>query len=167
MSPGTKVVIIAGLALLLLLHPADASAAESIIQKFEGLRLSAYPDAGSYAIGYGSQWNYDAGRPVRASDKITQETALKWLRIRNDENRRLLDSLVRVSLNQHQVDSLLSLIYNIGSGNFTRSALLSRLNAGRPKAEVAEGFDHFTTSQGKVNPDLVARRAAEKKLFLS
>lgn len=166
MSKANVWLVAGALALLLILSPVKSNA-EDLIIKFEGLRLKAYPDAGSYAIGYGSQWNYDAGRPVISSDVIDAQTALKWLKMRNGENARILDQRVTVPINSNQRDSLLSFIYNIGSAGFIGSTLLKKLNDRRPVNEVADQFDRWIYSQGKVNAALVARRQAEKKLFLS
>jgi lysozyme len=167
MGDQSRIAIFLGAAMLLLFIPASASAAEAIIQKFEGLKLNAYKDAGTYSIGYGSQYNYDKGRQVISTDKITQQTALKWLKLRNDENRQLLDQYITVFVSNNQKSALLSLLYNIGSNNFLRSTLLKKLNARLPKKEIADQFDVWIKSQGVINQTLVKRRAIEKQLFLS
>lgn len=166
MKSSSVFLIITGLLLLLMMSPAEASAA-ALITKFEGFRATPYWDATGYAIGYGSHYNYDAGRPVRQTDRIDQQTALKWLKMTINENSRLLDNSVTVRLNSNQRDSLLSFIYNVGSGGFLNSTLLQKINAGRPKAEVAAEFDRWIYSDGRVNPVLVQRRRKEKELFLS
>lgn len=164
----TKILVVAGaLALLLILAPMNSSAAEDLIKEFEGLRLTAYPDVNGYAIGYGSHYNYDAGRNVVSTDIITQQTADKWLQMRNAENKQVLDSAVQVPITRNQEAALLSLMYNEGSSAIANSTLVSMLNAGEPIEDVADQFDRWVLSGGVTNPDLVARRAKEKALFLS
>ena len=166
MTSRTRTLLIAGALVALVLLPGSSSAA-SLIQKFEGLKLTPYYDVNGWAVGYGSHYNYDAGRAVRQTDKIDAQTALKWLKLRIAEDEQILDRLVKVPITRNQRDSLLSLMYNIGSGNFQRSNLLAKLNNGRPIHEVADEFDGWNTADGRVLPELTRRRAIEKKLFLS
>jgi len=163
----TRTYLILGSLALLLLIPAGSSSAAEIIQKFEGFRSVPYWDANGWAIGYGSHYNYDAGRPVRQTDRINQQTALKWLNIAINENSRLLDRVVNVPINNNQRDSLLSFVYNIGDSGFLNSTLLQKINQRRPKWETAAEFDRWIYSDGSINPVLVQRRKLEKALFLS
>lgn len=166
MTSHTKTLLIAGALLFLVLAPGTSSA-ESIIKEFEGFRSTAYLDSGSYAVGYGTHYNYDLGRPVHQGDKISQPTALKWLRIINADNNATLNSLVKRSINQNQRAALLSLMYNIGSGAFAASTLLKKLNAGASIKDVAAEFDKWVYDNDVKINDLVVRRAKEKQLFLS
>jgi len=167
MTAGSRIAIVLGAVALLLLIPAGSASAAAIIQEFEGFETVPYWDANGWAVGYGSHYNYDAGRAVRQSDVITAQTALKWLNIRINEDARFLDDVVNVPLSTNQRDSLLSLIYNIGRGAFSDSTLLQKINARRPAADIADQFDRWKYSDGVVDPDLVARRRKEKQLFLS
>lgn len=67
---------------------------------------------------------------------------------------------------QGRFDALVSLAYNIGSGNLQRSTIRMRANRGDWEG-AAEGFMMWTKGGGKVLPGLVRRRVAEKALFLS
>lgn len=167
MTAGSRISLVLGAIALLLLIPAGSASAATLIKQFEGFRTVPYWDANGWAVGYGSHYNYDAGRAVRQSDVITAQTALKWLNLRINEDARFLDDVVNVPLSSNQRDSLLSLIYNIGRGNFSDSTLLQKINARRPLSEIADQFDRWTKSEGIVNPVLVARRRKEKALFLS
>ena len=78
--------------------------------------------------------------------------------------------LVDVPLNQNEFDALTSFAFNVGEGNFAASTLLIKLNAG-DKAKAANEFERwiYTTVPGKgkvILNGLVARRKAEKRLFL-
>ena len=77
---------------------------------------------------------------------------------------RAVAKAVTVPLNQNQYDALTSLAYNIGTGAFQRSTLLRRLNAG-DHAGAAEQFGVWVRSGGADSPGLIARRAAERRLF--
>ena len=75
-----------------------------------------------------------------------------------------VDDLVKVRLSQNQYDALVSLVYNIGAGNFRKSLVLTSLNAG-DYAGAAEHFGNWIHSAGKVSKGLINRRNAEKKIF--
>lgn len=167
MTAGSRISLVLGAIALLLLIPAGSASAATLIKQFEGFRTVPYWDANGWAVGYGSHYNYDAGRAVRQSDVITAQAALKWLNLRINEDARFLDDVVNVPLSSNQRDSLLSLIYNIGRGAFSDSTLLQKINSRRPVSEIADQFDRWTKSDGVVNPVLVTRRRKEKALFLS
>lgn len=136
--------------------------AEALLVEFEGLRLKAYQDfVGVWTIGYG----YTKG--VKEGDEITKAQAkeLLW-----SEMKLVLTQVQRVvtaPVNNLQMAALVSFTYNLGIGNLTKSTLLKKLNAGAPKAEVAEEFKRWNKAKGIVLPGLTRRRSAESELFLS
>ena len=146
---------------------------ETIIKDFEGLEIKAYKDsAGIYTIGYGSTFNHDMNRPVQAGDTISEETALSWLRKDISKNKTKIKRLVKVPINENQLDSITSLAYNIGVGAFEKSTLLRLLNKGENKNIVAEQFTRWNKIKlpnglYKEILGLTKRRELEKKLFLS
>lgn len=71
-----------------------------------------------------------------------------------------------VRLTQPQYDALVSLVYNIGPGNYCSSTLARHLNAGRCIA-AAQQFDRWTYAGGQRLPGLIKRRAAERARFES
>lgn len=99
---------------------------------------------------------------------ITRDEAQQLLRADLSEAEAAINRYVSVSLNQNQVDALVSLIFNIGAGAFQSSTLLNRLNAGDFKG-AAEAFLSWNkiTLRGKkvVSNGLMKRRQAEKALF--
>ena len=149
------------------------SAAESLIKDFEGEYLNAYLDpVGIPTIGFGTIYNYDEKRPVKLGDIIDKETAIRFLRIECAKIIPQIKKLVRVPINQNQMDSLTSFVYNVGIGALKNSTLLKLLNQGKPKEVVAEQFlrwNKATNPQGVliVLPGLTRRRSAEKELFLT
>ena len=160
-----KIVLIS--AIVILLFMSTTSKAFSLIANFEKLSLKPYLDTnGKYSIGYGTQTNWDAKRPVLATDRISEDTAQRWLKIEIANRSGKIKSLVKVPINQNMLDALTSFAYNIGTDAFAHSTLLEQLNAGIDKNIVAKQFDRWVKANGKTLPALVTRRALEKKLFL-
>jgi lysozyme len=139
-----------------------------IIQNEEGFRATAYQDVGgTWTLGYGSTYNYAAGRPVQSGDTIDQATALSWAYEDANNAVNYVLSEVTVSLDANQVAALGDLVYNIGTGNFGGSTLLSVLNSGASMQTVAGYFSEWVYVKGVENEDLVSRRQMEENLFLS
>ncbi len=136
-----------------------------IITNFEGFEAEAYScPAKVWTIGYGSTRQPD-GQKVNAScAAITEPTAKKWLQ--NDlikfENQ--LKRLVKIELTENQFSALISLIYNIGGGNFKASTLRAKLNRG-DYIGAANEFPKWRRAGGRILKGLVLRRAAEQALF--
>jgi len=134
------------------------------IKEFEGCRLKAYyDDVGVLTIGYGDTMN------VKEGQIITQEEAEWRLTSRIKQFELALVSMVNVSLNQNEWDSLISFIYNIGTAKFKKSTLLKKLNLGL-RNEAAEEFLRWDKGRikGKLVklPGLTRRRKWEKEHFL-
>jgi lysozyme len=154
-------------AIVILIFMSTTSKAASIIAIFEGKKLKAYKDQGGvWTIGFGSTFNIDENRPVREGDTITEATALRWLKTITANLQDDIKKLVTVPVSQNQLDSLTSLAYNIGPTAFKNSTLLNRLNAGKPKIEVADQFMRWVFVKGVMNQGLVNRRSKEMELFL-
>lgn len=137
----------------------------NIIKEFEGLRLSAYDDGvGVFTVGYGTT-RYPNGVRVKRGDKITLEQAEQYLRHDLSNFEDTVNSLVEVPLTQNQFDALTSLVYNIGSGAFSKSTLLKKLNAKDYKG-AADQFLVWNKAGGRTLQGLVNRRTKEKQLFL-
>jgi len=131
-----------------------------LIKKYEGCKLSAYKcPAGVWTIGIG----HTAG--VKQGDKITQAQADELFK--NDLKRfeKGINSLVKVSLNENQFSALVSLTFNIGIGNFSKSTLLKLLNHGKYQ-EASKEFEKWVFSKGKKLNGLIKRRKEEKELFI-
>lgn len=137
------------------------------IQQFEGLKLTAYQDSvGIWTIGFGNIFNLDTGNPIKEGDKISLETAERWLKIEVDNLQAKMRKVITVPLNDNQWTALISLVYNIGFGAFKRSTLLRLLNAGASKEEVAKQILRWNKAGGKEIKGLTNRREAESNLFL-
>jgi hypothetical protein len=82
------------------------------------------------------------------------------------EAERVVRKLVKVPLTSNQFSALVSFTYNVGEATLRKSTLLQCLNAGRYRAAAKE-FDQWVYIGSKRLPKLVARRVAERGLFLS
>lgn len=72
-----------------------------------------------------------------------------------------------LSLTQNMYDALISFIYNVGAGNFHRSALLSKVKANPYDRTIAGEFHKWIHSKGKPLAGLQRRRMAEAKLYFT
>ena len=145
------------------------SKALNFIKKAEGgLYLESYLDSGNVpTIGYGSTYDFDKQRKVQMGDIITKEQAERWLEITTSKDAAEIKNLVKVPLNNNELNSLISFTYNVGLGAFKASNLLRLLNSGADKKIVADQFDRWVYDNGVKVKGLINRRNAEKKLFLS
>lgn len=136
----------------------------NLIKRFEGLRLKAYLcPAGKWTIGYGH-----TGPDVTPSLIISESEAETLLRKDVQATETYLNKWMqsnKVDLNQNQFDALISFIFNVGIGNFTRSTMVKKLIKG--DATASSEFAKWRLAGGKVSPGLERRRKAEKELYLT
>lgn len=132
------------------------------IQKHEGLVLETYVDAvGVPTIGYG----HTGSKHAFPNNKITKAKATELLKQDLKDAENAIHKYVNVDLSQEQFDALVSLVFNIGVGNFAKSTLLKKLNRG-DYLGAADEFPKWRKGGGRVLPGLVTRRAEERALFL-
>lgn len=134
------------------------------IMRHEGCKMSAYPDPGTG----GAPWTIGVGHTsgVGPNDTCTEEQAREWLRLDAETAERCVNASVKGNITQGQFDALVSLIFNIGSGNFRSSTLLRELNAGNDMS-AAQQFLVWNRAAGKVMAGLTTRRKDEMELFLA
>lgn len=142
----------------------------AFIGNFEAFIAKPYLDAVKVpTIGYGTTV-YPSGKKVTMNDsQITIEQALAYKKWHIDHN--IIPYIKNLSyLSQTQLDAIISLIYNIGIGNFNSSRLseyLSKRILDCPT--ITKGFLGWT--KGRINgvlkelKGLVTRRNKEAKLF--
>lgn len=131
-----------------------------LIKKYEGTKQVAYLDAvGVPTVCTGSTRNVFIG--MRATLGECEQ------RLKEDATYagNAIKRLVKVKLTQEQYDALVSLTFNIGEGNFAKSTLLARLNAGQCYAAGLQ-FNRWVYAGGKKLRGLEKRREAESALFL-
>ena len=132
----------------------------NLIKTFEGYRSEAYLcPAGVWTIGYGHT------RGVQEGDTCTKDQAEIFLKEDLREAEMTVESQ-GLNLSQLQFDALVSLVYNIGSGNFQESTLLKRLKASTAASEsLEEAWKRWKYAGGEVMNGLIRRRAAEWTLY--
>lgn len=137
----------------------------NLISSFEDTRLNAYDDGvGVWTIGTGTTV-YPNGVKVKKGDVCTPEQAKQYFAHDLKKFESTVNQVVKVPISQSQFDALVSLTYNIGSGAFTNSTLLRKLNA-KDYSGAADQFLVWNKGGGKVLKGLERRRAAERDLFL-
>ena len=141
----------------------------NFIKKAEGgLYLKSYQDSGGvWTVGYGSTYDFDKQRKVQQGDIITEAQAQRWLEMETSQNAKDIKSLVKVPLNNNQLNALISFVYNVGINAFKKSTMLKLLKSGADKNTVANQFDKWVFDNGVIVKGLINRRKAEKTLFLS
>lgn len=146
--------------------------ARRIKEYYEGREYKAYPDPGSkngkpWTIGIGHTGAEVVEGLVWNDAQIDAAFAKDCERFENDVN-----SLVKVTLNQHQFDALVCFAFNVGSDidadtiaeGLGDSTLLKKLNAG-DYSGAANEFTKWCRNDGKKMLGLYRRRMAEKLLF--
>lgn len=142
---------------------------EDFIKSFEGYRDEGYyateseQEAGLVTAGYGST------NRVAKGEQITEAQAEEFFQEDLAVAETAVDKLVTTELSSNQRAAIVSLVFNVGQGNFKKSKALKALNKGDIDTFLKEAFDPkigFVKSGGKVLNGLVTRRQAEKQLFL-
>lgn len=139
-----------------------------LIEQFEGLRLTAYPDPGTggvpWTIGFGSTTD-EQGRAITPGTTWTFERAEARFKTQLAEFGKGVDRLLDgKSATASQKAAMVSLAYNIGLTAFARSTVLREHVAGNYSA-AADAFAAWNKAGGKVLPGLTRRRAAEAELY--
>jgi GH24 family phage-related lysozyme (muramidase) len=138
------------------------------IGRFEGFRGAMYNDAaGHCTIGFGHLVHHgpiNGTEPAEFKAGITRERAVALLQADAGIAAKCVRDNVKVPLNQPQFDALVSFIFNVGTGAFTGSTLLKKLNAG-DRASVPGQLSQWSHAGGRVLQGLLNRRHAEGVLF--
>jgi len=135
-----------------------------LIKGFESLRLTAYQDvAGIWTIG----WGHIKG--VRPGMQITEEQAEDALRDDLEVAETFVDGATSdVMTSDNQFGAMVSLCFNIGTGNFRTSTVLKQHRAKNYPA-AADAFlmwdKAHVDGQLEEVPGLAKRRIMERKLY--
>lgn len=133
----------------------------SLIKNAEGLKLKAYKcPAGVWTIGYGHT------KIAYEGMAITKEFADSLLRndVQGAEN---CVNNTGLTFTQNQFDALVSFVYNIGCGAFTKSTLLNKIRENATPDQIKSEFRRWIYAGGKVLKGLADRREKEIDLFFS
>jgi lysozyme len=130
------------------------------IKGFEQCVLKTYRcKAGKLTIGWGH-----TGADVTEGLTWTLEQAEAALRQDLVRFENIVSATIKRPLSQGQFDALVCLSFNIGTDAFRTSTLAKRFNAGNVQAAGAE-FVRWNKVKGRVDPDLLRRRALELWMF--
>ena len=117
-------------------------------------------------IGYGTT-GPAVDQTITTSTVITQSQAEEYLAYAiNKKFMPMLKRYVKVDLTPNMVDACISLMYNIGAGNFGKSSIVTNIN-NKNWCAAGDGFLAWNKASGKVLDGLTKRRTAERTLFLT
>jgi len=135
-----------------------------MLKRCEGFSAKAYPDPGTggepYTIGYGHTDKVKSGdiaNEYQAGNLLLQDLQIAV---------KAINTYVTWPLSQNQFDALVSFVFNVGVGNFSKSTLLKMINA-HDFTGAADQFLRWNRSGGNVMAGLNSRRIEERELFIS
>lgn len=145
------------------------------IMLYEGIKYRAYLDvAHLWTIGVGhllTQSELTSGK-IRIGDTykkydggLTQTDCMMLLDQDCDYAENAVNKFVTANLNQDQFDSLVSFVFNVGVGAFSKSSFLKALNSGASKEELEQRFMRWVYAGGRVIEGLKNRRKKEFEAF--
>jgi len=139
-----------------------SEACRKMVRQFEGERLHSYRcPAGVWTISVGV-----TGPHVKQGMVVSQAESDAMFAEALQRFADGVDRAVTVPITENQRSALISLSYNIGLKAFQNSTLVKFLNR-KQFSQAAEQFERWIHASGAVLPALVARRRAEKELFLT
>jgi len=138
------------------------------ITKHEGLRLKPYLcPAKIPTIGYGNTYYADGKRVTLLDKDITKQQAFDMFKEIANRFAKRVDTLVTSNINQNQFNALVSFAYNVGTGNFSSSTLLKKVNKNPNDLTIKNEFLKWNKAGGKVLNGLTNRRNEEADLYFS
>lgn len=136
------------------------SIAAAVVSFYEGYEPTAYMDpVGIPTICYGHT------ATVRMGQTLSRSECAELLERDLGSAFATVDRRVRVDLPPPTRAALASFVYNVGPGNFSRSTLLRKLNAGDLYGACHE-LSRWVYAGGRKLNGLVKRRATERELCL-
>lgn len=136
------------------------SIATAVVSFYEGYEPTAYRDpVGIPTICYGHT------AAVRMGQTLSQVECTALLQQDLGDAFAVVDRRAKVELSAPTRAALASFVYNVGAGNFARSTLLRKLNAGDLRGACHE-LSRWVYAGGRRLNGLVKRRATERELCL-
>ena len=140
----------------------------NLITKFEGLKLKPYLCSAKIpTIGYGNTYYPDGKRVTLLDKEITKEYAFEIFKEVADRFAKRVDTLVTSNINQNQFNSLVSFSYNVGTGNFSSSTLLKKINKNPNDLSIKAEFLRWNKANKVVINGLTNRRNEEANIYFS
>jgi lysozyme len=143
-----------------------AKQAADIIKKFEGFESGPYLCPANVAtIGYGTTIYADGTKVSMDDDAIDEDRATEELLHHIKAVEKQVNAVLDVKLKAHQKAALISFVYNVGIGNFTKSTLLRKVNHCSDDQHIPDEFRRWTKGGGRVLRGLIRRRESEVELW--
>ncbi len=140
----------------------------NLITKFEGLSLKPYLCSAKIpTIGYGNTYYPDGKRVTLLDKEITKQYAFDIFKEVADRFAKRVDTLVTKNVNQKQFNALVSLCYNIGTGNFSSSTLLKKVNINPNDLSIKNEFLRWNKVNKVAINGLTKRRNEEANIYFS
>lgn len=134
----------------------------ALIQGFEKLELIGYLDEGGVPT---AGWGH-TGSDVRVGVAYSLDQAKEWFVGDTAEAVAAVNATVDAAITQDQFDAMVAFTFNVGVDAEEHATLVRLVNAGEMHA-ASDEFKKWIHVKGKVSPGLIARRDAERSLFLS
>lgn len=130
------------------------------VSQFEGEELTGYLDPVGVATAcYGHTETAEVGK------RYTEDECLELLAKDLSKHNAQMMQVIAVPLSQGEHVAYLSFHYNVGAGNFRRSSLLKRLNAGQ-RERACDELTRWVYAKGRKLKGLVKRRQKERDMCL-
>lgn len=134
------------------------------IAKWEGFSPTAYMDENDgWTIGYGHLIR--PGDGLNQNSVLTKEQALALLLSDSKAFAATVRGQITAPLSQNQFDALVSLVYNIGPGQFSSSTVRARINNYDTPEAIAEAWARWNKDDGQFVQGLANRRAEEIEMY--
>lgn len=131
----------------------------------ENFSPRSYFCGSKWTIGYGSTF-YADGQKVQSNQSIAMLDAQKCVRAHLRKYVfPCIDKYVKKPLTDQEIIGTCMFIYNIGPGNFKKSAFLHAVNAGEKPLECVRRMTEFTKSAGKTAPGLLKREWVQGAIY--
>ena len=144
------------------------NAGYQLICEFEGLRLKPYLCSAKIStIGYGNTYYPNGKRVTLLDEPITKEYAFEIFKVIADKFAKRVSEMVKKPLTQNQFNALVSFAYNVGTGAFSTSTLLKKVNANPNDLTIRNEFARWTRANGKIVNGLVNRRKKESDVYFA
>jgi len=139
-----------------------------LIAGFEGLSLKPYLCSAKIpTIGYGNTYYPDGKRVDLKDESITKEYALEIFKTVADRFALSVARYIKKPVTQNQFNSMVSMAYNIGTGAFSGSTLVKKVNINPDDATIRTEFLKWNKGGGKVINGLTIRRIKEANIYFT
>ena len=91
---------------------------------------------------------------------------MELLKSRVESDYEKIKKFIKVKLNDNQIASILSFVYNVGIGAFKKSTLLKKINENVEIEEIKKEFMKWIYANGEILDGLKTRRKKEFELYI-